>query len=75
MLDAALLLMAPRVSAHFLGERSGMGRRPTMVRFRAQDRRLFVAALHRKWFEKLCQIIAAPELLADCPVRFPGGAG
>ena len=67
MLDAAMLLLAPRVAGHFLGERQGasMGRRPTMVRFRAQDRRLFVAALHRKWFERLCHLIGAPELLDD----------
>jgi crotonobetainyl-CoA:carnitine CoA-transferase CaiB-like acyl-CoA transferase len=67
MLDAAMLLMAPRVASESLGEssRSGMGRRPTMVRFRAQDRRLFVAALHRPWFEKLAQIIGAPALLTD----------
>jgi crotonobetainyl-CoA:carnitine CoA-transferase CaiB-like acyl-CoA transferase len=67
MLDAAMLLMAPRVAGHFLGERQGasMGRRPTMVRYRAQDRRLFVAALHRKWFERLCHLIGAPELLDD----------
>jgi crotonobetainyl-CoA:carnitine CoA-transferase CaiB-like acyl-CoA transferase len=36
-----------------------------MVRYRARDRRLFVAALHRKWFERLSQIIGAPELAGD----------
>jgi crotonobetainyl-CoA:carnitine CoA-transferase CaiB-like acyl-CoA transferase len=36
-----------------------------MVRYRARDRRLFVAALHRKWFERLAQIIEAPELVDD----------
>jgi crotonobetainyl-CoA:carnitine CoA-transferase CaiB-like acyl-CoA transferase len=67
MLDAALLLMAPQAAAHFLRDRdgTGLGRRPTMVRFRARDRRIFVAALHRKWFERLCQIIGAPELVDD----------
>jgi CoA:oxalate CoA-transferase len=67
MLDAAMLLMAPRVAAHFMGDSQGSvaGRRPTMVRFRAKDRRLFIGALHRKWFEKLCHIIDAPELLDD----------
>ncbi len=67
MLDAAMLLMGPRITSHYLGERQpgSAGRRPTMVRFRAQDRRLFVAALHRKWFERLCQIIGAPELADD----------
>jgi crotonobetainyl-CoA:carnitine CoA-transferase CaiB-like acyl-CoA transferase len=65
MLDAALLLMAPSVTAQSLGEPVGFGRRPTMVRYRARDRRLFVAALHRKWFESLCRIIGAEELLDD----------
>jgi CoA:oxalate CoA-transferase len=36
-----------------------------MVRYRAKDRRLFVGALHRKWFERLCRIIDAPQLLDD----------
>jgi crotonobetainyl-CoA:carnitine CoA-transferase CaiB-like acyl-CoA transferase len=67
MLDAAMLLMAPRVAGHGVGEQrpETSTRRPTMVRYQAQDRRLFVAALHRKWFERLCQIIGAPELASD----------
>jgi CoA:oxalate CoA-transferase len=67
MLDAAMLLMSPRVAGYFLGEQQGSasGRRPTMVRYRAKDRRLFVGALHRKWFERLCRIIDAPHLLDD----------
>jgi crotonobetainyl-CoA:carnitine CoA-transferase CaiB-like acyl-CoA transferase len=67
MLDAAMLLMAPQVAGRVLGEPppGGGTRRPTMVRYRASDRRLFVAALHRKWFERLCQIIGAPELAED----------
>jgi CoA:oxalate CoA-transferase len=67
MLDAALLLQAPRVAGHQLGDKQAaeLGRRPTMVRYKAQDRRLFVAALHRKWFARLCQIVGAPELLDD----------
>ncbi len=68
MLDAAMLLMAPQVTGLSLGDAAAPGsrsRRPTMVRFRAQDRRLFVAALHRKWFVRLCEIIDAPELLED----------
>jgi crotonobetainyl-CoA:carnitine CoA-transferase CaiB-like acyl-CoA transferase len=68
MLDAAMLLMAPRVTALSRGENGsaeGRARRPTMVRYRASDRRLFVAALHRKWFERLVQIIGAPQLAED----------
>jgi crotonobetainyl-CoA:carnitine CoA-transferase CaiB-like acyl-CoA transferase len=73
MLDAALVLMAPRVAAALLGDGSGgdLGRRPTMVRYRARDRRIFVAALHRKWFERLCQIIDAAELLEDARFATP----
>jgi CoA:oxalate CoA-transferase len=67
MLDAAMLLMAPRIVSQQLGEREpgSSGRRPTMVRFRAKDRRIFVAALHRKWFVKLAEILGAPELVED----------
>jgi formyl-CoA transferase len=68
MLDAAMLLLAPQVTGLASGETGapgGRSRRPTMVRYRAQDRRLFVAALHRKWFVRLCEIIDAPELLDD----------
>jgi CoA:oxalate CoA-transferase len=67
MLDAAMLLMAPRIVSQQLSERSpgSSGRRPTMVRFRAKDRRLFIAALHRKWFIKLAEILGAPELAED----------
>ena len=68
MLDAALLLMAPQVTALSTGEHAttgGRSRRPTMVRYRARDRRLFVGALHRKWFERLARIVDAPELIDD----------
>jgi len=67
MLDGAMLLMAARVAGHAFsgGAAGGDGRRPTMVRFRAADRRLFIGALHRKWFEKLADIIGAPELKDD----------
>lgn len=67
MLDAAMLLMAPRIVSHQLGEPEpgSSSRRPTMVRFRAKDRRLFIAALHRKWFIKLAEILGAPELADD----------
>jgi crotonobetainyl-CoA:carnitine CoA-transferase CaiB-like acyl-CoA transferase len=67
MLDAAMLLMAPRIVGQQLGVRGGegMGRRPTMVRYRAADRRLFIGALHRKWFVRLCEIIGEPDLADD----------
>jgi crotonobetainyl-CoA:carnitine CoA-transferase CaiB-like acyl-CoA transferase len=65
MLDAALTLMSGAVSSHFLGAEERQTIRPTMARFPAQDRTLFIAALHPTWFERLCRIIGAPELLAD----------
>lgn len=61
--------MPPQVTALSLGESGAPGshaRRPTMVRFPAKDRRLFIAALHRKWFVRLCEIIDDPQL-ADAP--------
>ena len=65
MLDAALALMGPSVAAHFLGAQAREARRPTMARFPAQDRTLFIAALHQPWFERLCRILDAPELIED----------
>lgn len=67
MLDAAMVLLGPRIVSQQLGERdpASAGRRPTMVRFRAQDRRIFIAALHRKWFVKLAELLDAPELAED----------
>jgi crotonobetainyl-CoA:carnitine CoA-transferase CaiB-like acyl-CoA transferase len=65
MLDAALSLMSGAVASHFLGEEERMGVRPTMARFPARDGTLFIAALHPRWFERLCQIIGASELLTD----------
>src|SRR4051794_17630016 len=70
MLDAGMLLMAPQVAALSLGDGpapGGRSRRPTMVRYRAKDRRLFVAVLHRKWFVRLCDIIGRPALADDPP--------
>ena len=73
MLDAALTLMSPSVASHFLGTERHEARRPTMARFRAEDRTLFIAALHQPWFERLCRILDAPELLDD--PRFADHAG
>jgi formyl-CoA transferase len=37
-----------------------------MARFPTQDQRtVFIAALHQPWFERLCRILDAPELLED----------
>lgn len=65
MLDAALTLMSGNVAGHFQGVEGREARRPTMARFPAQDRTLFIAALHQPWFERLCRILGAPELLDD----------
>jgi crotonobetainyl-CoA:carnitine CoA-transferase CaiB-like acyl-CoA transferase len=65
MLDAALTLMSGAVSSHFLGSEERQSLRPTMARFPARDRSLFIAALHPTWFEGLCRILGAPELLDD----------
>ena len=65
MLDAALTLMSGNVAAHFLGAEGREARRPTMARFPAGDRTVFIAALHQPWFERLCRILEAPELLVD----------
>jgi crotonobetainyl-CoA:carnitine CoA-transferase CaiB-like acyl-CoA transferase len=65
MLDAALTLMSGSVSSHFVGAEGREARRPTMARFPAQDGTLFIAALHQPWFERLCRILDAPELLED----------
>jgi crotonobetainyl-CoA:carnitine CoA-transferase CaiB-like acyl-CoA transferase len=65
MLDAALALMSGNVAGHFQGVEGREARRPTMARFPAQDRTLFIAALHQPWFERLCRILGARELLDD----------
>lgn len=65
MLDAALALASGNVTASLLGGPDSHGRRATMGRYMARDRRLFIAALNPAWLERLCDIIGAPELLAD----------
>jgi crotonobetainyl-CoA:carnitine CoA-transferase CaiB-like acyl-CoA transferase len=57
--------MGGRVAGHFLGAETREARRPTMARFQARDRSLFIAALHQPWFERLCRILDAPELVTD----------
>jgi crotonobetainyl-CoA:carnitine CoA-transferase CaiB-like acyl-CoA transferase len=65
MLDGALVLMGGAVAAHGIGSQERLSMRPTMARFPARDRTLFIAALHPKWWESLCRILEAPELLSD----------
>jgi CoA:oxalate CoA-transferase len=70
MLDAALVLMTPGVAGQVLGgsraDRGGSSsRRPTVGRFKAADRWLFIGAVHQRWIESLCRVLAAPELIDD----------
>lgn len=65
MLDAAMTLMCGSVAGILNGVEPRPAVRPTMARFRAQDRTLFIAALHQKWYESLCGILKAPDLATD----------
>ncbi len=65
MLDAAYVLACGSVTGALMGGSDSLGRRPTMARFKARDRRLFIAALHPKWLAKLVELIGAPDLLKE----------
>jgi crotonobetainyl-CoA:carnitine CoA-transferase CaiB-like acyl-CoA transferase len=65
MLDSAYVLACGSVTGALMGGSDSLGRRPTMARYKARDRRLFIAALHPKWLAKLVELIGAPDLLTD----------
>jgi crotonobetainyl-CoA:carnitine CoA-transferase CaiB-like acyl-CoA transferase len=65
MLDAAYVLACGSVTAALLGGSDSLGSRPTMGRYMARDRRIFIAALHPKWLARLVDLIGAPDLLKD----------
>lgn len=65
MLDSALVLASGNVTAALLGGPPAHGRRATMGRYKARDRRIFVAALTPKWLERFCAVIGRPDLLSD----------
>lgn len=65
MLDSALALQSANTTSALLGGPPSHGRRPTMARYRAGDRRIFIAGISQKWLEKLCGLIGIPELLQD----------
>jgi len=66
MADAALTIASPSIEPQISGRRVGkVPRRPGVGRFRAKDRRIFIMALHQRWFEKLAEVIGAPSLLED----------
>ncbi|MCO5731592.1 CaiB/BaiF CoA-transferase family protein [Rhizobium sp. SSA_523] len=71
MLDSALALQSANTTSALLGGPPSHGRRPTMARYRAGDRRIFIAGISQKWLEKLCTLIERPELLQD--ERFADG--
>lgn len=65
MLDTAFLLGANAIAATLLGGPPGLGRRPTMARYRTATGRIFIASLHPRWFDRLCRLIGADALLTD----------
>ncbi|MBO0744449.1 MAG: CoA transferase [Candidatus Dormibacteraeota bacterium] len=73
MVDAAVTLMWPQVAETLASGSSTqrLGRRGTMARFRTADCSLFVAALHQRWFEGLCEEIAADDLARDARFASP----
>ena len=77
MVDAAFTLMWPQVVETLRAEpgqsRPRLGRRGSMARFRTADGAIFVAALHQRWFEAVCEEIDATDLVAD--PRFSTAAG
>src|SRR5690606_4061013 len=73
MLDASFVLSCGSVTAAVMGGPSSLGRRPAMARFKARDRRIFIAALNPAWMKRLCDVIEAPELTTD--PRFASASG
>jgi CoA:oxalate CoA-transferase len=77
MVDAAFTLMWPQVVETLRAEpgrsRPRLGRRGAMARFRTSDGAIFVAALHQRWFEAVCEEIGAGELVADPRFSTPAG--
>ncbi len=59
--NAQLEVAAP---PHLTG-RPGMVGRPTVGQFKAQDRSLFISAVHSVWWERVCDIVERPELKTD----------
>lgn len=71
MIDAALMLMSTGVvelqeGVHgVLGGREGVVGRPTVGRFMAADHPLFISAVQPVWWQKVCETIGRPDLVAD----------
>ena len=66
MFDAAWVLNAACVVDAVAGAVPvPLTRRANVARFMAKDRRLFISFVWPKWFRALCEVLEAPELLAD----------
>jgi len=61
MVDVALSLMTPRLGARG----PGRSRRPSVGRFMAQDRRLFIMGPHDRWFRTISDVLGEPHLAED----------
>ncbi|MCX7175942.1 MAG: CaiB/BaiF CoA-transferase family protein [Proteobacteria bacterium] len=66
MFDAAFVLNAACVVDAMAGAVPvPLTKRANVARFMAKDRRLFISFVWPKWFRALCDVLEAPELLAD----------
>ena len=66
MFDAAFVLNAACVVDAVAGAVPiPLTKRANVARFMAKDRRLFISFVWPKWFRALCEVLEAPELLAD----------
>ena len=65
MIDTAFLLGSSSIAASLLGGPKNLGRRPTMARYQTKEGRIFIASLHPRWFETLCDVIGGAAILED----------
>jgi crotonobetainyl-CoA:carnitine CoA-transferase CaiB-like acyl-CoA transferase len=66
MLDAALVIQSAGVANYTMtGSAERFNKRPSMARYRAKDKRIFIAALTDKWFATLCEVMGVPDLARD----------
>lgn len=72
MIDTAFMLGSNGIAATLLDGPTGLGRRPTMARYKTKEGRIFIASLHPRWFAKLCELLDAPEMLEDPRFATPG---
>ncbi|MFC1532156.1 CaiB/BaiF CoA transferase family protein [Thermodesulfobacteriota bacterium] len=67
MLDSAFVLQTPQMVSNILRDEAGNEQkiRANVGHFHAKDGRVFICTLLQKWFESLCEVLEAPELLSD----------